>query len=203
MKQITQIISLVFHPIFMPLAGIYILINAGIMETSFPAEYQRTLYLIVSLFSILLPLSFLPLLYFWKVIKSFEVNHRKERYVPLMFTSASLVFLNIMLGRVFHVTIINAYTFSIAAVSVLILFTNFILKISLHATALGGISGLILFLGLHYHANLFLLLVIFILISGIVGSSRLFLNAHVPKEIFIGYLLGLGSVYGIMFLLLK
>lgn len=187
----------------MPLAGIYILINTGILETSFPLEYQRTLYLIVSLFSILFPLSFLPLLYFWKVIKSFEVNHRKERYVPLMFTSASLVFLNIMLGRVFHVTIINAYTFSIATVSVLVLFANFVLKISLHTTALGGISGLILFLGLHYQANLFLLLVIFCLISGVVGSSRLFLKAHVPGEIFIGYLLGLGSVYGIMFLLLK
>lgn len=203
MKLLTRFISILFHPIFMPFVGIFILINAGIMETSFPPEYQKTLYLIVALFSILLPVSFFPLLYYWRIIKSLEIYERRERFIPMIFTSASLVFLNIMLSRVFHVKLINAYTFSIAAVSILILLVNFLMKISLHTTALGGITGLILLLAFHYQANMFILLIIFILISGIVASARLYSKAHNQIEIFTGYFMGMVSTYSFMYLLLK
>ncbi len=203
MKQLTQTISILFHPIFMPLIGIYILINAGLMETSFPQEYQKSLYLIFALFSILLPVSFLPLLYYWRIIKSFEITDRRERFIPLIFTSASLVFLNIMLNRIFQVKIINAYTFSIAAASILILFMNFILKISLHTTGLGGITGLVLLLAFNYHVNMFVILLITVLVSGVVSSVRLYIKAHSQLEIYSGYFLGLCSTYGFMYLLLK
>jgi hypothetical protein len=203
MKQLTQTISILFHPIFMPLIGIFILINAGLMETSFPQEYQKSLYLIFALFSILLPVSFLPLLYYWRIIKSFEITDRRERFIPLIFTSASLVFLNIMLNRIFQVKIINAYTFSIAAASILILFMNFILKISLHTTGLGGITGLVLLLAFNYHVNMFVILLITVLVSGVVSSVRLYIKAHSQLEIYSGYFLGLCSTYGFMYLLLN
>ena len=74
MKQISKVISIIFHPVFMPLVGMFILLNAGIFETNIPVEFKQHIYMFVGIFSIVLPLSFLPLLYYWRIIKSVEMN---------------------------------------------------------------------------------------------------------------------------------
>lgn len=203
MRQAAKIISILFHPVFMPLAGAFILLNAGIIEISLSPEHRRTIYLLIALFSILLPVSFLPLLYYWKIIKSFEVNGRKERFIPLICTATALVFLNIMLGRVLNIKLFNAYTFSIAAVSILILFVNISLKISLHTTGLGGITGLILLLAFNYQVNLTPVFIIAVTVSGLVATARLYNKAHTQLEIYLGYMLGFISTYGIMYMLVR
>lgn len=200
MKQISKIIAVVFHPVLMPLVGAFILLNSGIFESNVPLDVKKYIYLSVGLFSILLPLAFLPLLNYWKVVKSMELNDRRERFIPLIFTATSLVLLNIVLSKILPFKLMNAYTFAIATVSVLLLFANFALKISIHLTALGGITGLIIILTVVYDSNMFYWLLIVTLLSGIVASARLFTSSHTLGEVSVGYLMGLVATSGLMFM---
>lgn len=187
----------------MPLIGMYIIMNSGIFETNVPDEFRKYIYIFVSIFSILLPISFLPLLYYWQIISSLKLTARKERFVPLLFTATSLVLLNILLTHNVPVKLFNAYTFSIASVAVLLVFANILIKISLHLSALGGIAGLIFVLSVVYNANLFLCFLLIVIASGLVATARLYNNAHTLREIVYGYILGFATTFGIIYIFLK
>lgn len=69
-------------------------------------------------------------------------------------------------------------------------------KISLHMMGIGGVTGVILALGLRYNLDITFLLGFLILASGLTGSSRLYLGAHTPAQIYVGYFLGVGVICG-------
>lgn len=203
MKGISKLFSIVFHPMFMPVVGLFILFNAKIYELQLPFAHLRSIVIFVGLFTILLPLSFLPLMYYWKLIRSVEINQRKERYYPLLFTAASLVTLNILVHRYFNIEVLRAYSLSIAVTSVMVLVVNFFTKISLHLTALGGICGLIAALSVHYNLDLFYGFAGFILLSGVIGSMRQYLQAHSISEVLIGFFLGIATNFSILYFFLR
>ena len=78
MTKLAKIFSYILHPAFMPLIGIYIIFHSGIYETDVPWEFEKYTYLIVALFSILLPFSILPIFVYWKIISNLELSDRKE-----------------------------------------------------------------------------------------------------------------------------
>lgn len=65
-------------------------------------------------------------------------------------------------------------------------------KISAHTTSMGGLCAFILFFGLNHIATVQILpwLVSAILISGAVGSARIFLGRHTPSQVYSGWMLG-------------
>ena len=63
-------------------------------------------------------------------------------------------------------------------------------KISLHLLAIGGVGGVFIALQIIQGGVLHLLL-IFILLSGILGAARLEQKAHNYPQVYIGFLLGM------------
>lgn len=201
LKITSKTISIIFHPIFMPLVGLLILFNSDVYEVSVAYEYKRYVYILVALFSVLLPASVLPLMQYWRVIKSVELNKQRERFLPLLFTSASLIVLHMLIKYNLSIRLLNYYSFVIAVVSICVLIANTFIKVSLHMSALGGLTGLIIMLSIIFKADLFLWMVAAVLVSGAVASSRLFNRAHTTAEILIGYMLGITTVFGLIFML--
>ncbi len=81
------------------------------------------------------------------------------------------------------------------AITTVVILTNaitFFWKISAHAAGVVGWLGFVLALQQTYPTTntLFWPLILAILLSGLVSWSRLYLNAHKPKEIFAGAALG-------------
>ena len=60
---------------------------------------------------------------------------------------------------------------------------------------IGGIIGFVMVMSYEYHLNFTSLLSGLFLLAGLIGVSRLSLNAHRPKEIYLGFLLGLVSQF--------
>jgi len=87
-------------------------------------------------------------------------------------------------------------------------FLNLFSKISAHGVGMGGLLGMVIItifrtkqstfilqLGNTWEINLNTLLIITIIICGIVGTSRLVLKAHEPKDVYGGFLVGLATQF--------
>ncbi len=83
---------------------------------------------------------------------------------------------------------------TIIAISIALAIT-FFWKISMHMIGIGGLTGAILALSLRFGIDAWMIFTVVLLISGLLGSSRLFLNAHTPAQVHTGYLLGTVVVF--------
>lgn len=88
----------------------------------------------------------------------------------------------------------NELVFYMMAGATLSLFVAFIInifsKLSLHTLAAGNLLALCLVMMRYSTYDLRFLFVAMILLSGIIGVSRLILEAHTEKEVVTGYLAG-------------
>jgi membrane-associated phospholipid phosphatase len=67
---------------------------------------------------------------------------------------------------------------------------NFWWKISIHSAGMGALTVLVLVLSVKMQTPLTWFMIVMILSTGLVMSSRLWLNSHSPGEVWSGFLLG-------------
>ena len=84
------------------------------------------------------------------------------------------------------------------SISLLIIYILFITKIksSLHLVAFGNAIAFFLWLSHLYIMSLMPIIMVLILFAGLLASSRLYLKAHKPREVYIGFFIGFFSVLG-------
>ncbi len=70
-------------------------------------------------------------------------------------------------------------------------FINIFFKISIHSLASGYLIGIAIGLLRTSTYNLEFLLILAVIIAGLVGSARLYLNAHQMDEVIAGYAVGI------------
>jgi membrane-associated phospholipid phosphatase len=58
---------------------------------------------------------------------------------------------------------------------------------------IGGIIGFVMIMSFEYQLNFNALLASLFLIAGLIGVARLSLNAHSPREVYVGFLVGVLS----------
>lgn len=195
-KLLSQIFSVLFHPMLMPVLGIFLIFNLGSHLSFMPYEAKRAIYITVFLTTCILPISLLPLLYQFKAIKSFAMQTSRERLWPIIFTALfsylGLLLLKKMgLSGVLQIFILSTLIALFAAGAITVFW-----KISLHMMGIGGVTGAILAMGLRYNLDVTLFLSLLILASGLTGSSRLYLGAHTPAQVYAGYFLGATVICG-------
>lgn len=199
-KTIAVAISILFHPMLMPLLGLFLIFNAGTHISFVPAEFRRVIYMIVFASACVLPLSVLPLLLQFKLINSFRMESHRERILPVFITGV-FYFLGYVLLRRFNLPIF-LYQFMLGSLIALYasLVITFWWKISLHLVGIGGVTGAIIALSLKMGLGITPALVALFWAAAITASARLYLGAHTPKQTLAGYLLGLLVVLAIPFL---
>jgi membrane-associated phospholipid phosphatase len=188
-NKIANILSLIFHPIFIPLYGIIILLNLQYFSFYLPA-FKIIIVVIVGLFTCFIPGIFTLILFKNGYIESMNIEKRKNRHFVYFTSLLSYICCIYMLWRVhlpYWVLLIVIGAF-ISILSVTII--NFFWKISAHATALGCFNGATFICCYLLCINPIWFFVTTILISGLVISARLKLNVHTIKQVIFGYLLG-------------
>jgi hypothetical protein len=190
MKSLSRIISFLFHPMLMPLVGIFIIFNSGTYLSFVSFEAQRVIYVTVMLATFILPISLLPLFLQFRIIQSFNMQTARERLFPLIVTAAFNYLGLILLRKMGLSGVINNFLIaSLLALAMSTIITVF-WKISLHMLGIGGIVGLIIALAIRYNLDLTLYLTLIVIIAGITATARLYLGAHKPTQIYAGFLLG-------------
>lgn len=200
-KKLTTIISYLFHPVFMPILGMALILFSGTYLSLLAFESKKAILIITGMFTILLPLSVLPFLKYYKLITSYTIPQRQERLIPFIM---SLIFYSFAyaLFRKLGVPFFLQH-FIIAAL--VCLFLNLIIhlwwKISAHMIGIGGLLGLLSALSFLFNIDIQLYLMIIIIAAGLIGSSRLYLKSHSQSQIYAGFMLGYVTTFLVLIIL--
>lgn len=206
MKVAARIVSIVFHPLLLAtyLFGLFaFLLPAGLS----PVKEEGHLNFIILIFCITFLLPALNILIFKTLgsIQSIAMEDKRERIIPFSF-------ITILYGAVTYLfysrTSIdihdNILKFMIIIDALVLLATviTVFYKISVHSIAIWGLIGILLPLNkISEDGSLFYPTLAAILIAGLVMTSRLQLNAHTPREVMIGAMVGLMTSFVSMLVL--
>jgi len=190
-KLFAKAVSIVFHPVLMPTLGVFIIFHSSHYLSLMPQEGQDATYLIVFVSTFVLPVLMMSLFLLRKVIKSLEMTETQERFVPFLVTAIFYFFSYYTLHKLNAPDFIASYIFGAFVIAFLIALISVKWKISAHTAALGGVIGMILALSDLYHATDPHYFLQAIIAAGLVGTSRLVLNAHTVKQVAGGFSLGL------------
>lgn len=192
--RLAAIISVVFHPLLMPLYGLLIVFSTPTLFGYLPFVQKKFIVFILATNNILLPFSMLPYLKWRKVISSWTIDNRSERVTPLALTTF-FYFVSVYVVMKFTIPgFIKALFIASALISLAVTVINFWWKISIHSVGAGSLTSMVLILSLTMHTPLIPLIIAAILVSGFILSSRLWLQQHSPAEVWSGYLLGFTSM---------
>ena len=188
--QLSKLISIVLHPIFMPLLALYLTLKS-IPSIAFAiSQYLNYTYGIVICCTILFPLVTLFFLIKSGKVSSLEMSNHKERSLPLFRTVVWMLLGLYMLNNIlFYAPIIKAEIIGAILIMLIAAGISKFWKISLHLLGIGGVVGVFIALQIINGGVLYLLL-IFILLSGILGVARIDQKAHNHAQVYAGFLLG-------------
>ena len=195
-----KFISTVLHPVLMPTIGVLIYFLLSPLRIT--VYQQMYLLAIVFIATYLFPLFLLFFLKSINKIESFEVKTIEERKIPLFL----MMCIFLALGRFFYkfssFRDLSYLFFGTLLGMIIVYFTFFTkTKTSLHLLSIGSAIGY--FIVFQQINNVFLLplIIIFVLLSGLLGTSRLYLKAHTPKEVYLGFFIGVLSQLMVFYLL--
>lgn len=190
LKKTLPFFSYIFHPIFIPVyaALFYFFVN----DTYFtnPEKYFALFQIVI--ITILLPILFFFVLRVAGQVDSIMISEISQRKIPLViqcFLSILLVRKSITLGHFpeFHFFFLGGLLSTV--VSLVLLF--FKTKASLHMIAISAFTIFVIGLSIHNQTRNINVIAFLVLMNGFVASSRLEMKAHTPKELVIGFLLGI------------
>ena len=192
MKIVLRIISYIFHPLFIPIAGTLAYFQVTPKYSPLPVQSGNVLPIFI--LTVIIPIIFYLILNNIGLVKSVFVPNARERRFPLYIII--LLFLMIL-----YKVIPNNYTgelfyyfvglTSAAITSLALLFLKF--KSSLHMTGIASLFMYLVCLSVHFEVNITIALSIIMLAMGLVATSRLYLKAHTGAEIVVGLFIGLLS----------
>ena len=187
--SLEKIFSILFHPVFVPTITVFLVVK--IYSNIIILENQAGIILIgTCVFSLILPLLSVFILLLTKKIDSLEMPKKEERFLPILFASVWMILgFNFMKEILSYAPIMKSIYLGAIYVMLIALLITKKWKISLHMLAIGGATGVFIMLEFLFGQNLMLLLIT-ILISGILGYSRLSLKAHSLNQIYAGFIVG-------------
>lgn len=194
LTKTAKVISVAFHPLFMPLYGLIIIFSAPTLFGYLPANVKRILFFIVLINNVLLPISLLPYLRYRNHITSWSLENRKERMLPLFIATILYAATSYIIIRYPVPVFIKTFIAGIFIISLSVTAINLWWKISIHSVAAGSIAALVLVLSIKMNSTLLWPLLLVIIGSGLTLSARLKLNAHSPLEVWTGFFFGFAGL---------
>ncbi|MFH1320365.1 MAG: hypothetical protein ABII90_06920 [Bacteroidota bacterium] len=195
MTKFAKVISFLFHPLIMPIFGLYLVFNTDTYLTySVPPLSKKIVYLVVFIFTILLPVINAIFLMKKGTIRSLNLETIKERKFPYVLAIVYYCFAYFFLKQIPLPPIVYMLILG-AILSIIIAFIiNLRWKISMHMIGIGGVLGAMIGISQRFMVDISAVIMLLILCAGFIGFSRLKLNAHCPAQIYTGFFLGIISV---------
>ena len=194
LKLGSQILAVIFFPGFLPIYGLLIIFNAPtFFAYELAARYgslKGVILLLAFVNMTVVPVALMPLLKYRNIISSYTMNTRSDRIVPmaigsLMYLVTTIIFYSFQIPE-----IIKSFVLGSTILTILILVITLKWKISIHSAGLGSLLATVMALSVRMYANLAVIWIPLIFLSGLVMASRLYLNSHNPPQIYAGFALG-------------
>ncbi|WP_245942112.1 PA-phosphatase [Algoriphagus chordae] len=160
--------------------------------TSIPESFKNSLFYLITLSTLVIPMVTIFGLRLTGTLKSIHMADLKERAIPFSVTSIYYILTVYFLYQKKEFDPILWQVLGVITLAILILtLVTFFWKMSAHMTGMGGLLAAVVVLGIKFPTfqPLYALLSS-IMLAGLVGTVRLYLNAHRPIEIYVGLVFG-------------
>ena len=199
LRTASRIISGIFNPFIIPFGGFLVLFLFSYLRIM-PFQYKLIVLAVVYCFTILMPM--LTIFLFQKIngwgIK--ELSHREKRFIPYILTIMAYVFCLLMMYKLNLPRYMSGIILATVIAMVICIFINLKWKISEHMTGMGGVVGGLIAFSFLFNYNPVWWLCFFILIAGMLGTSRIILKQHTLGQVLSGFVVGvICAVYGILY----
>lgn len=201
MKHISNFFSYLIHPLLIPSYGVMVLIISA------PQRFQmyniRTIKLsmmIIFMMTCFFPSIIYLMMHKLNIIGDMDIKDKRQRLLPylvaLFFYLTCFLTLkprahSIYLQDELIATFLLGGTISLA----ISFFINNFIKISLHSNGVGGFFMICILISMYSIKPVYFFVLLSILMMGIIGFSRVILEAHSPKEVYLGLASGIIGQY--------
>jgi hypothetical protein len=190
LRLAAHLISYVFHPLLMPtmLFGVVSYVSPTIIQST-----PWLLFIILAVFTLTAVLPALNILMFRMTgtIQNLHMPTRLERRAPFAFITALYIGVTVLMYWKMPFPVVVKFMMISTILVAVVAMATFFIKISAHAVGISGLAGILLALGAFSTATeLIVPALVFLILAGVVMSSRLLLSAHTLEEVTWGGVLG-------------
>jgi hypothetical protein len=190
LRLISEVVSILFHPVFMPVYGLLIIFFAPTIFIYIPGNVKRVIFMLVLINMTVVPLAMLPLFRYRNIISSYSLTGRADRVMPLalgllMYILTTIIFFSYQIP-----VLIKSFMLAASVTAFIVLVITMMWKISIHSAGMGGLLATVIALSLRMGTPLTTYLALLILVSGVVLTARLYLGAHKPGQVYLGFMAG-------------
>jgi membrane-associated phospholipid phosphatase len=188
MQTAAKIISYIFHPL---LFATYLVLVLGWIIPHFlllpPAAILPFTGFVFAM-TFILPVANLIMFRAFGTLTSLQMPTRRERLLPFTLITIIYIVVTIMFFYKVRVNVnFNKVMLIVCSMVLVATIATFFQKLSVHSLAICGALGIMLPLNKVVESDLMLWPTIIVLtLAGVVMSSRLYLNAHTPREVMVG-----------------
>lgn len=207
MRSFAQVVSTLCHPLLMITYGLILMVLVNPHSFGYTAFDSAMPLLIITLaYTFGLPLIAILVMKMLGLIQTVQLKSREERIGPLI---VCIVFYTWFFINMYHHAnmppLLTVFTLGSVLALSLAFFISLFEKVSLHTMGLGGLAGLLLmmlwrfnFLHLElfeYRMHIKMVVIGLFFLVGLVASMRMVLKAHVPRELYGGFIIGLATQF--------
>lgn len=193
-EKIARIISAVFHPLIIPTLGFLMFFYSDFAFAALSVDAKRYVLLVVFFSTCILPLISIAIL---ALNPRFDISmsNSRDRILPLFSTAVFYYIGFFLLGRMKAVPVFKLFLLASILVILVLMFVSYRWKISNHMASIGGLTGTIFALSFRTGVNPVYTILLVVLLSGLIGTSRLILGKHNLSQLVAGYVLGFLTLY--------
>ena len=190
-----QIISYIFHPLFIPVYLIWFYINSQPhLFSGFSPRERNFLILRFAVMYTMFPLFTIMLLKALKFVKSIYLKTQQERVIPYIICMVYYWWSWYVLhNQPDFAGEIVMLALAIFIVSILGLMVNIVMKVSMHAMSVGVAVTFVMIMSFSQDISFTVYISIALLLAGLVCTSRLIVSDHTQREVYTGLLIGVVS----------
>lgn len=200
-KFIARVISIIFHPLFIPVYVSWFLIYIYQIFPAFTGWDKNVLLIRFLVMYSLFPLATILLAKALGFVQTVFLRNQKDRIIPYIACGLYYFWMWYVLKNQSQIpNELVMFSLAIFLASSLGLILNIYMKVSMHALAVGVAVVFMLILGYSSYFNLGPYISIAFLIGGLVSTARLINSDHEPKEVYFGLAAGaLSQIVAYMF----
>jgi len=189
--SLARILSYLLHPLLMPFFAVVLVMNLNTyIAYSISPQVQRIIISLVFITTGALPVLTAIILLQKGMIRSLEMESIAERRIPFISTEVFYLICFYLLRQLPVPRLLSLMVLGATITIFIAWLLSFRWKVSIHMIGIGGLIGMLFGLSQILNADLLTIIITSTIFSGLLGTSRLILGAHTPKQVYIGFLIG-------------
>lgn len=186
---VAKILSAIFSPFYLPIVGVILLLYFSYLRFIM-WEMKMITVLMVYTFTILLPTLLIRLYRRYQGWSRIELGAKERRMVPYVISILCYFTCYYLLNHYHASHFIGSILLASLLIQVVCAIINLWWKISTHSAAIGGVTGALVAFAAIFNFNPIWWICLLLLLSGMVGTSRIILKQHTLEQVIAGYFIG-------------